>query len=89
MGVTTDTNLFVDRVALSEYDVTAEQPREKGVMWTRLAIVQLPLEEQERLVDRDEFRKVRRVLSRRARDGFEPRPPTLLLQFFFFFEGGF
>lgn len=70
------TNLFVDRVALSEYDVTAEQPREKGVMRTRLAAVQLPLEEQERLVDRDEFREVRRVLSRRARDGFETRPPT-------------
>ena len=73
---TTTTNLFVDRVALSEYDVTAEQPREKGVMRTRLAAVQLSLEEQERLVDRDEFREVRRVLSRRARDGFETRPPT-------------
>ena len=77
---TTTTNLFVDRVALSEYDVTAEQPREKGVMRTRLAAVQLPLKEEERLVERDEFREVRRVLPRRARDGLEPRAPTFGLR---------
>jgi hypothetical protein len=47
-------------------------------MRTRLAAVQLPLEEEERLVERDEFREVRRVLPRRARDGLEPRAPTLV-----------
>ena len=48
-------------------------------MRTRLAAVQLPLEEEERLVERDEFREVRRVLPRRARDGLEPRAPTFWL----------
>lgn len=73
---TRDTNLFVDRVALSEYEVTTEQPREKGIMRSRLAAVQLPLDEQEGLVDGDEFREIRRVLLRRARDGFQPGEPT-------------
>lgn len=72
------TNLFVDGVALSEDDVAAEQPSEKGVMRSRLATVQLPLEEQERLVDRDELGQARRVLLRRARDGLEPLAPTCI-----------
>ena len=66
-----DTNLFIDRVALSKDEVTAEQPREKGIMRSHLAVVQLPLDEQERLVDGDEFREIRRVLLRRERDGFQ------------------
>jgi len=70
-----DQSLFVDGVALTEDDVAAEQPREKGVMRSRLATVQLPLEKQERLVDRDELGEVRRVLRRRARDGLEPLAP--------------
>jgi hypothetical protein len=41
------TNLLIDRVALSKHDVTPEQPREKGIMRSRLATVQLPLDEQE------------------------------------------
>ena len=45
-------------------------------MRSSLATVQLPLEEQERLVDRDELGEVRRVLRRRARDGLEPLAPT-------------
>jgi hypothetical protein len=40
VGIKTgDTNLFVDRVALSEHEVTTEQPREKGIMRPRLAAV--------------------------------------------------
>jgi hypothetical protein len=33
------TNLFIDRVSLSEYEVTTEQPRKKGIMWSPLPTV--------------------------------------------------
>jgi hypothetical protein len=49
------TNLFVDRVTLSEYEVTTEQPRKKGIMRSSLPTVQFPLKDKQRLVDRDEF----------------------------------
>lgn len=71
------TDLFVDRVALSENKVTAEQPRKKGIMWSFLPTVHLPLEEQERFVDRDKFCEIHCVLLCRTEDGFEPRMPTL------------
>ena len=75
-----DTNLFVDRVAFSKYEVTTEQPREKGIMRSDLAVIQFPLDKQERLVDGDEFREIRRVLLRRARDGLQPREPTCVIR---------
>jgi hypothetical protein len=33
------TNLFIDRVSLSEHEVTTEQPGEKGIVWSPLATV--------------------------------------------------
>jgi hypothetical protein len=41
------TDLFVDRVALSENEVAAEQPRKKRILLPFFPTVQLPLEEQE------------------------------------------
>ena len=41
------TDLLVDRVALSENEVAAEQPRKKGIVWPFFPTVQLMLEEQE------------------------------------------
>ena len=70
------TDLLVDRVTLSENKVTAEQPRKKGIVCPLFPAIQLPLEEQECLIDRDKFAKIRRVLLRRAEDGFEARRPT-------------
>jgi hypothetical protein len=58
----TATNLFIDRVTLSEHDVTAKQPREKRiVLSSSLATVQFPLEQKQRLVNRDEFCEIRGV----------------------------
>jgi hypothetical protein len=70
------TNLFIDRVTLSEHEVTAEQPRKKGIMRPSLPTVHFLLEEKQRLVNRDEFREIRGVLFRRAQDDLEPLVPT-------------
>ena len=70
------TDLLVDRVALSEHKVAAEQPREKGIVCPLLPAVQLPLEEQECLIDRDKLTETRRVLLRCAEDGFEACRPA-------------
>lgn len=70
------TNLLVDRVALSENEVTAEQSREKGIMFPLLAAVQFPLDEQERFVHRDKLCEIRRVLPGRVEDGFETCLPA-------------
>ncbi len=76
MRVGEKTDLFVDRVALSENDVAAEQPREKGIVWPFFPAVQLPLEEQECLIDRDKLGEIYRVCLRRAENDFEPRRPA-------------
>lgn len=64
------TNLFIDRVTLSEYKVTTEQPRNERIMRSLLsfptAAVQFPLEEKKRLVNCDEFGEVRSMLFRCA-----------------------
>jgi hypothetical protein len=71
------TNLLIDRVTLSEHDVTTEQPREKGIMRPlSLPTVQFPLEEKQRLVNRDEFSEIRCMLFRCAQYDFEPLVPT-------------
>lgn len=71
------TNLFIDRVSLSEHEVTTEQPRKKGIMWSCLFTVYLPLEEKKRLVNCDEFGEIRSMLFRCAQDDFDPLEPTL------------
>jgi hypothetical protein len=63
----TVTNLFIDRVTLSEYEVTTEQPRKKGIMRSlSLPTVYFPLDEKQRLVNRDEFCEIRSMLFRCA-----------------------
>jgi hypothetical protein len=74
------TDLFIDRVTLSEHDVTTEQPRKKGIMRPRFPSVQFPLEEEQRLVNRDEFGEIRSMLFRCAQYHSEPLVPTI---FFF------
>ncbi len=59
---TTGTNLFVDRVSLSEYKVTTAQPCEKGIMRSSLPTVQFPLKKKKRLVNGDEFCEIRGML---------------------------
>ena len=75
------TNLFIDRVTLSEHEVTTEQPRKKGIMRSSLPTIQFPLYDKQRLVNRDEFCQIRRMLLRCAQYDSEPLVPT----FFFFF----
>jgi hypothetical protein len=78
---TKSTNLFVNRVTLSEYEVTTEQPRKKGIMRSSLPTVHFLLKDKERLVNRDEFCQIRRVLFRRAQYDSEPLVPA---NFFFY-----
>lgn len=73
------TNLFVDRVTLSEYEVTTEQPRKKGIMRSPLPSVQFPLEDKQRLVNRDEFCQIRGMLFRCAQNDSEALVPTFFL----------
>jgi hypothetical protein len=73
---TDTTNLLIDRVAFSKNEVTAKQTREKGIMRPLLAAVELPLKQQQRLVDRDEAREIRCVLLGRAEYGFETCLPA-------------
>jgi hypothetical protein len=83
------TNLFIDRVTLSEHDVAAEQPRKKGIMRSlSLPTVQTPLEHKQRLVNRDEFGEIRRMLFRCAQYDFEPLAPTIFILFYFLILGG-
>jgi hypothetical protein len=70
-GQGTNTNLFIDRVALSKNKVTAEQSRKKGIMRPLPPAVQLPLKQHERLVDRDKLREIRCVKLGRAEYSFE------------------
>lgn len=74
------TNLFIDCVTLSEYEVTTEQPRNEGIMRSLLSLptpaVQFPLEEKKRLVNCDEFGEVRSMLFRCTQYDYEPLVPT-------------
>jgi hypothetical protein len=76
VGERDGTNLFVDRVSLSEYKVTTEQPCEKGIMRSSLPTVQFPLEEKKGLVNGDEFCEIHGMLFWCAQDDFEPLVPT-------------
>lgn len=76
VGEKKETDLFVNRVALSENKVAAEQPRKKGIVRPLFPAVQLPLEKHECLIDRDEFAKIRPMQLRRVEDAFEARPPA-------------
>jgi hypothetical protein len=76
LGRKKKTDLFVNRVTLSENKVAAEQPRKKGILCPLFPAVQLPLEKQECLIDRDKFAEIRRVQLRCAEDGFEARRPA-------------
>jgi len=70
------TDLFVDRITLSENEVAAKHPREKVIVWPLLPTVKPPLKEQEYLIDRDKLGEIHRVLLRRAENDFESRRPA-------------
>lgn len=56
------TRLFIDRIPVTKDNVAANQAGEKGIRLARLAAIELALDQEQRLVQRDEAGQVQGVL---------------------------
>ena len=68
--------LFVNGAAFSEHNVSTQHASNEGVPAPFLASVRALLEQQKRLVQRDELGEVQRMCLRRAEDGAQSAWPA-------------
>ena len=71
-----ETYLFIDRVAISKNEIASQEARDNGIVLAVLPSVRFSLNQQQGLINRDEFGEVESMLFRCAVNQLETRFPT-------------